>query len=149
MNNNGFSLVELMVIVVIIGILAAVATMKYSEQVNKAKVNSMITTLRRIEDAQIVYSAANNSYAECANSEEVQQKLGVLTASEYFAYSVELGDDSTHYNIIAEVVKDLGEIPSGQQVIITDSSTAKLLDPSERVIVEYARSFFNGYQLEN
>lgn len=149
MDSKGFTLVELMVIIVIIGILVAISVTRYSEQVNRAHVNSMVTTLRRIIDAQIVYNAANNGYAGCADSEEVEKKLGVQATSEYFTYSVDVGSDSSHFNITAEVVQKIGKIPVGQQVIITDSNTAKLLNPNERVIVDYARSFFNGYPLEN
>lgn len=150
MKRDGFTLVELMVIIVIIGILAVVGVTKYSEYINKARVNTMVTTVRRIEDAQILYSAKNISYAKCENHDELKNKLGVVPVeSDYFTFTVELGSDSSHYNIIAEVTRDLSGVPAGQQVIITDSSTSKLLDPSERKIVEYARSFFDGYPLEN
>lgn len=149
MDKKGFTLVEMMVIVIIIGILATISVIKYSEYVNKARVNNMVTTIRRISDAQVVYSASNNFYASCANDSELKEKLGVVTDSEYFSYTVEIATDSSHYNIVAEVINRMGEIPVGQQVIVSDTNTAKLLDPSKRAIIEYAQSFFNAYTLEN
>lgn len=149
MKRGGFSLVEMMVIIIILGILAAVATIKYSENVNKARVNSMVVTFRRIIDAQAVYSAKTNGYVNCANEAEIKSKLGITILSDNFDYSVEVASDSNHYNIVAEVTKKMGPIEVGQQVIITDTNTAKLSDPSERTIIEYAQAFFNSYQLEN
>lgn len=149
MEKKGFTLVEMMVIVIIIGILGAISAIRYSEYVNKARVNNMVTTIRRIADAQVVYNASNNVYASCANDAELKSKLGVVADSDYFSYTVEIATDSSHYNIVAEVITRMGEIPIGQQVIISDTNTAKLLDPSKREILEYAQSFFNNYTLEN
>lgn len=58
----GFTLIEIMVAIVIVGILAAVALPAYKEQVARGKRTDMQTVL--LEDAQYMqrYYAANNAY---------------------------------------------------------------------------------------
>lgn len=51
--NNGFSLVELMTTIVIVGILSAIAAPAYSDYVKRAKLAEMYTTLGALQQVQI------------------------------------------------------------------------------------------------
>lgn len=51
MNKKGFTLIELMVVVLIIAILAAVALPQYQKSIEKARATDAWTTLKAIEDA--------------------------------------------------------------------------------------------------
>jgi len=61
-NNSGFSLVELMIVIVIIGVLAAVAVPIYNNNVRKAKMSEADAALGSIRTQLRVYYGENGSY---------------------------------------------------------------------------------------
>jgi type IV pilus assembly protein PilE len=60
---NGFTLVELMIIVAITAILAAVAIPAYSNYINRAKQSEAVEALMRAKMEQEAFWADNNRYA--------------------------------------------------------------------------------------
>ncbi len=63
-NKKGFTLVELMVVVVIIGILTAIAIPVYNSVTASAKVKSSLANQRTIDSAIEAYYANNNKWPE-------------------------------------------------------------------------------------
>ena len=61
-NEKGFTLVELMIVVVIIGILASIAIPKFSSIISKAKITEAKTILNQIIDMEKTYYTMYDSY---------------------------------------------------------------------------------------
>jgi len=82
---NGFTLIELMIVVAIVGILAAVALPAYQNYTAKAKFSEVIVAVSPVKTAiEICYTEAGGSdLAACDTEAEVG---AVLLASEIGAY---------------------------------------------------------------
>ena len=65
-SNAGFSLVELMIVVAIIGILASIAIPNFIAMQLKAKRSELPTNLVGIKVAELGYEAAFDTYVNCA-----------------------------------------------------------------------------------
>jgi len=115
-NKKGFTLIELMVVIVIIGILAALAIPKFTSASDKAKWSEAPTVLASYENAQLARLSETNA-------------LGALTdlvfepptSSKWFTY-----DGSTTGTYSAAVDgNDIGGVSDGDgiQTTVTDSST--------------------------
>lgn len=59
MNQKGFTLVELMVVIAILGVLAAIAIPKFNESTAKANTARIQADLRTIDSASVQYQADN------------------------------------------------------------------------------------------
>jgi len=73
-NKKGFTLLELLVVVVIIGVLAAIALPQYRKAVAKAELAQIISAVKSIKQAQDRYYLANDSYAD--NLDELDITVG-------------------------------------------------------------------------
>ena len=63
-NNQGFTLVELAVVVIIIGVLAAFAVPKFRDAVERSKASEAFNYLSTVRASQERYHARNATYAE-------------------------------------------------------------------------------------
>ncbi len=61
-NKLGFTLLELLVVVLIIGILASIALPQYQKAVTKARVSSILPLMKAWRDALAVYRLENDDY---------------------------------------------------------------------------------------
>ena len=67
-NKKGFSLVELMVVVVVVGILAAVTTPAYINYIRRARIAEAKANLGSIKLAQESYRAEYDTYLTCTTA---------------------------------------------------------------------------------
>jgi len=84
LNRKGFTLIELMVVVIIVGILATVAIPIYRANVRKAAASEGTALLGTVLTSQKVYYAENNTYTPTSGDLNVD-----TTGNKYFtAYSL-------------------------------------------------------------
>ncbi|HMO02645.1 MAG TPA: prepilin-type N-terminal cleavage/methylation domain-containing protein [Oligoflexia bacterium] len=67
-NKNGFTLVELLVVVATAGILAAIAVAQFAEYRSRAYDTAALADLKNLLSAQEAYFVDNNNYATCKAS---------------------------------------------------------------------------------
>ena len=67
-NNKGFSLLELLVVILIVGVLAAIALPQYRMAVTKSRVASILPLMRRWLDAYAEYNLRHGSYCISNNN---------------------------------------------------------------------------------
>ncbi|MCL1948018.1 MAG: hypothetical protein FWF51_12850, partial [Chitinivibrionia bacterium] len=119
-------LVELMVVIVIIGVLAAVAIPKMMAATNKAKAGEGPQILRAIANMESAYKAENDEFINAPETEEKNPKttpadtawvkLGfdIEPFSKYFTFQVVDASDSA-FSAEAALYSTLGEAKGGVQ----------------------------------
>ena len=112
--SSGFSLIELLVVVAIIGILAAIGTVAYSGYVSSAKKKSAQNVMLQISLGQVEYHSDNNKYCcknsastctpDATTSDEIEKELlgGANSINEDMGYYMCVVTRSSDYEIIAE-----------------------------------------------
>ncbi len=124
-NTVGFTLLELLIVVLIIGVLASIAVSAYQKAVLKSRFSSIIPPTKTIADAQEFYYMNNGSYATDVEELDITLKNNTeatLTLSDKRNYKYVMGShskaDKNHYvvyqkhspkfadNIHCEALKD-------------------------------------------
>ena len=70
--NKGFTLIELMVVVLIIGILVAIALPQYRKVVAKAELSQLLTATKAVKQAQHRYYLIHNVFSTNINSLDIE-----------------------------------------------------------------------------
>lgn len=91
----GFTLVELMVVIVIVGILAAVAVPKFMDASHKAKASEFPTQLSAMYVGEYAYAAELGSYAASLSTLKNTAGVDVDVSSKWFNYTLASPTTST------------------------------------------------------
>ena len=104
-NQKGFTLIELMIVVAIIGILAAVAIPAFQNYQRKGKTTEVKLNLTAIGTSQVAYGAEFNSHLVCADNPGVAG-VGVakqawdFTNTDFSAIGFQPKDTNVHYSYV-------------------------------------------------
>lgn len=87
MDQKGITLIELLIVVVIVGILAAIAIPMYTNYVQRARRSDAKTALEQVRAAQEMWRAEKGGYS--TNLTELQTTMGApsTTISNYYTWS--------------------------------------------------------------
>ena len=112
MNRKGFTLVEVLIVVIIIGILAAIGVPQFADSIEKAKGGEARAGLGHIQTAEKVYFAERESYTNSLSN------LDITLTQRYWAFSISA--TSTTYTATAT---RSGGTRSGQTITMDQSGT--------------------------
>lgn len=120
MRRNGFSLIELMIVIAIVGILAAVALPAYENYMNRGKITDAVAELADYRIKMEQYFQDNRNYGTAGGSCPV-----AAGSSKYFSFSCNVGDPNTTY--IATAASIAGSLGSaaGDYTMTVNQSNAR------------------------
>jgi type IV pilus assembly protein PilA len=126
---NGFTLVELMVVIVIVGILAAVAIPKFLDASNKAKASEFPTQLTAIYSGQLAYMAERGTAASTLQQLKDSSGVDVSSSSKWFIYHTAQGATISQFNAGAVVSTAFGTVTTSDSGSINETN-AKSATPA-------------------
>ena len=130
---KGFTLVELMVVIVVIGVLSAIAIPQFGNAIARARAAEVPGNLKKIAIAQEAYRTETKKYKGTSgwgtSNETAGKNLGVkITLSKFFTYSTQSMDSGTRFNANANLVSKLGKAEPGVKVTLTETGRAYVRD---------------------
>ena len=115
---GGFSLIELLVVILIIGVLAAIALPAFLGQRSKGQDSSAKSAARNLVSGMESYYATNKTYVGASSDDDVS-KIGVLGTGNGEASITNEGTDS--YTVV-------GHSASGNEFTMTKTGTGASVD---------------------
>ncbi len=97
-NTKAFTLIEVLVVVLIIGILAAIAVPQYQVSVEKSRASALLFRLKALAQAQINYYMRNNKYASTIDVLDIDMPGKVYSSSRSSTYY--LTPDNLHIAVL-------------------------------------------------
>lgn len=93
MNKNGFTLTELLAVVVIIGLISGIAGFSYTKIMNDQKIKECEQKIEFIEKQAIKYAEDNPNLLHTSNNSSVT--IAILKSNEYLISDSETGEDDS------------------------------------------------------
>ena len=121
---KGFTLIELMIVVAIIGILASFALPAYSTYTNKAKFAETIVALGAVKSAVDICYQTEGSLADCDTAAKLNVALADMSAGIYVT-SVELDATANEEGTVigTSTLDDGASTPAAYTAIMTPTPT--------------------------
>jgi prepilin-type N-terminal cleavage/methylation domain-containing protein len=128
---KGFTLVELMVVIVIVGILAAVAIPKFLDASQKAKASEFPTQLTAIYTGQLAYQAERGSYVTSFANLRDSAGVDVPSTSRWFTYAMPTAT-TTAFTARATVANAFGSVTTSDYGQIDQTNSKACTAPLQR-----------------
>ena len=97
-NVEGFTIIELLVVIIIVGILAAIALPNFLRQAGRARETEIINAVGTVNRSQQTYHYEKQEFAQGSSDAEVIDKLGLKFDHEYID-SYQIASDSNKATI--------------------------------------------------
>jgi type IV pilus assembly protein PilA len=136
-NTKGFTLIELMVVIVIIGILAAIAIPKFMDASIKAKVSEIPTVLATFDHAELAYLAEKASLSTATDLTDLVIDASAMTGSKWFTYTFSGGGNA------AAVYQAAAKAAMG--TLITSGATCQTTVATNGGITNVPQSCYSKY----
>ena len=115
MNRKGFTLVEVLIVVIIIGILAAIGIPQFADSIEKAKSGEAKAGLGHVQTGEKIYFAEHEMYTT------VPGDLDISLSEKYWAFSITVGTNSLTYT--ATATRSGVSARAGQTITMDESGT--------------------------
>lgn len=102
--NKGFTLIEVLIVIVIIGVLAGIAYPAYTDYVLKAKRTEAQVALVNIANKQEMYYLDHRQYAENLQSELGLSANPFITENGYYSISTSSANPTTGFTLTATAI---------------------------------------------
>jgi type IV pilus assembly protein PilE len=131
MGKKGFSLMEVMIVVAIVGILAAIAIPSYSGYVTRTKRSEAVTALQTVALYQEKHMAERGQYGSIANlianaGLPDPDNDNAYEPSEFYAITVNLGADSMSFVASAAPAGGFVDKVSGADLVFAIDSDGRV-----------------------
>lgn len=101
-DKKGFTFIELMVVVTIIGILAAVAIASYLDYSIKAKISEVTTALDALAQAAVEYHATNHLFPDSDDASYTDTTALAVVSKEYANFTYNSADCNRECMFVAQ-----------------------------------------------